>query len=72
VLIFNYVPLFPSEAEIGIWKLYGEEEIPADDGSVEVSISYVPRPVFHAGVIDEKSVHDEIMRRNKIRDLCGW
>jgi hypothetical protein len=60
------------EAEIGIWKLHGEEEIPADDGSVEVSISYVPRPVFHAGVIDEKSVHDEILRRNKIRDLCGW
>lgn len=60
------------EAEIGIWKSLGEKEIPADNKTAEVTISYVPRPVFHASPIDEGLMGNEIQRRNKIRDLCGW
>ncbi len=65
------------EIEIGIRVVAKSGEklgdgIPNDDASVEVSMSYVPRPMFRSMVFEEALAKIEIDRRNKIRELCGW
>jgi hypothetical protein len=60
------------EVDITIWKMNGEEPIPADTEAAEVTMTYVPRPVFHAEPIDASLSGTEISRRNAIRSICGW
>lgn len=60
------------ETEIALWSDVGNEKIPADNETAEVSQVYIPRPVFHAGVDDETSASKELEQRNAKRDLSGW
>lgn len=60
------------EIEIGFWYRIGEKGIPEDNESCEVSMLYIPRPVFRAEPSDEHAIADEIKRRNAKRKLSGW
>lgn len=60
------------ETEIALWSDVGNEKLPADNKTAKVSQVYIPRPVFHAGVDDEKSASKELEQRNAKRDLSGW
>lgn len=60
------------ETEISIWSSIDKDPIPKDDETAKVSMTYIPRPIFHAGIVDEHVSILEIMERNKLRKYCGW
>jgi len=60
------------ETEIALWSPLGKGKIPDDNETTEVSPIYIPRPTFHAGVIDEVAVQKEIAVRHEKRKLSGW
>ncbi len=60
------------ETEICIWKMLGEELIPKDDESIEVTQSNIPRKKFHSGVIDHSIVDETLKERDSRRNDSGW
>ncbi len=55
------------EIEIGM-----RSAIPKDDEKAEVTMTYIPRPIFHAGPIQLTEKEEEIRARDANRQLCGW
>ncbi len=60
------------EIEIGFWRKNGGKGIPEDNETCEVDMFYIPRPAFHAGPADKKTIATEIENRNAKRELSGW
>ena len=53
-------------------KAINKDPIPLSNETKTISMTYIPRPVFRAGIITEKEVKDKIENNNNKRDLCGW
>jgi hypothetical protein len=58
--------------EVTIWSPLGEEKIPSDDETAEITLLRIPRPVFHAGISSSDETATEISLRDRKRELCGW
>lgn len=59
------------DIEIGL-DPFSNENIPSDDETCEVVMSYIPRPSFHVEPITSEAMETEILLRNSKRKLCGW
>jgi hypothetical protein len=53
-------------------EIYLDNEIPKDEEETNLKLFKYPRPMFHAGAIDEKKMKNDILKRNNIRYLSGW
>lgn len=60
------------EVEICFWHLNGTKPFPSDNETCEVDMSYIPRPVFHAGPTTVSEAELDIKNRNAKRGLSGW
>jgi hypothetical protein len=53
-------------------KSFDPSPIPAPNESKKVTKVFIPRPVFHAGLITKKEIEDRINKNNNKRELCGY
>ena len=49
-----------------------EHKIPNDNETAKCHLLYIPKPIFTALPIKMEILSQEIGRRNKKRELCGW